>query len=447
MPLPRRILFSDAELQRLTEMLNEANGRRLSRTLSMNDVNATAMAALESPFAFSWRHGGEVDDARAMTTVCLAGARGDFVTIGAVAVHAKGVVPSWGWPDLKQWNRASDDATNSARVSGWARRRGPGRVVVPVEERASTSLEGLLAQILSHPNDDAPRLVYADALNELGDPRGELIALQCMNSPSEESRHRAGELISLNQSTWVPEALEVQFRRGFVEEVTIDEVEQLPKASAIAAREPVTRLVLKAQGVRSATSLRWLEQLESLELHDEWATHEDFNSFFDSRSLPRLKALAFVRTRLTVRTAQMLALVIDVAAPNLRELTLRQAIGAGALAALASRPWFCELSKLDLSNNDLRPEGITWLTGLNRPRFKSLVLDGNHLGDAGAFAIARNEKLTKLRALSLARNGIGFTGVDHLLSSPHLRGLTSLDLSDNPIKRARERLAKRFPNR
>lgn len=37
----------------------------------------------------------------------------------------------------------------------------------------------LLLKVLSSPHDDAPRLVYADVLQERGDPRGEFIPLQC----------------------------------------------------------------------------------------------------------------------------------------------------------------------------------------------------------------------------------------------------------------------------
>ena len=37
----------------------------------------------------------------------------------------------------------------------------------------------LLDEVLGHPDDDVPRRVYADWLSERGDPRGELIAVQC----------------------------------------------------------------------------------------------------------------------------------------------------------------------------------------------------------------------------------------------------------------------------
>jgi uncharacterized protein (TIGR02996 family) len=39
--------------------------------------------------------------------------------------------------------------------------------------------EHFLQAILAAPDDDTPRLVYADWLDERGDPRGEFIRLQC----------------------------------------------------------------------------------------------------------------------------------------------------------------------------------------------------------------------------------------------------------------------------
>ncbi len=45
--------------------------------------------------------------------------------------------------------------------------------------RAAHPEAGFIADILAHPADDAPRLVYADWLTEHGDPWGELIVVQC----------------------------------------------------------------------------------------------------------------------------------------------------------------------------------------------------------------------------------------------------------------------------
>jgi uncharacterized protein (TIGR02996 family) len=54
----------------------------------------------------------------------------------------------------------------------------------------------LLAAVYANPDDLAARLVYADALNDLGDPRGELIARQC-------SGDDARELLAVHRKTWL----------------------------------------------------------------------------------------------------------------------------------------------------------------------------------------------------------------------------------------------------
>jgi uncharacterized protein (TIGR02996 family) len=42
-----------------------------------------------------------------------------------------------------------------------------------------THEEAFLQAIIESPEDDAPRLVYADWLEERGDPRGEFLRLEC----------------------------------------------------------------------------------------------------------------------------------------------------------------------------------------------------------------------------------------------------------------------------
>jgi uncharacterized protein (TIGR02996 family) len=126
-----------------------------------------------------------------------------------------------------------------------------------------------LAAILARPDDDAPRLVWADALDEVGDPRGEFVRAQCELArlgpgpgapcrgltPAEREYHlahcapcrfprvawealrrRERELLDAYEAMWVaflPESFhqpcgspgvpyhhDWEFRRGFVEEIT-----------------------------------------------------------------------------------------------------------------------------------------------------------------------------------------------------------------------------------
>src|SRR5690349_11019619 len=94
----------------------------------------------------------------------------------------------------------------------------------------------LVAAIAAAPDDDAPRLVYADWLLDRGDPRGELVVAQCAldrieatDGPRGETRalrERVRSLIALHRPTWLEPILDVmvgdfELRRGFVEHVTL----------------------------------------------------------------------------------------------------------------------------------------------------------------------------------------------------------------------------------
>jgi uncharacterized protein (TIGR02996 family) len=79
---------------------------------------------------------------------------------------------------------------------------------------------GLLAAVLAAPDDDAPRLVYADWLDERGDPRGELVRLQLLGSGATAAQlARIDELLRQHRRRWlwplVWRADEVRFERGF----------------------------------------------------------------------------------------------------------------------------------------------------------------------------------------------------------------------------------------
>ncbi len=77
-------------------------------------------------------------------------------------------------------------------------------------------VDDLLRAVLEAPDDDAPRLVYADALIEVGDPRGEFIALQVTRTP--DGRTRAAELLAAHRAHWLaelPHIADAHFDRGF----------------------------------------------------------------------------------------------------------------------------------------------------------------------------------------------------------------------------------------
>ncbi|MBA2543622.1 MAG: TIGR02996 domain-containing protein [Deltaproteobacteria bacterium] len=94
-------------------------------------------------------------------------------------------------------------------------------------KRSTTGVRAadVLAQVLADPTNDAPRLVYADILQQQGDPHGELIALQLQPSPAQHKR--VAELLrnKAHVASWLgPLAAVVHepvFRRGFLAEAKL----------------------------------------------------------------------------------------------------------------------------------------------------------------------------------------------------------------------------------
>jgi uncharacterized protein (TIGR02996 family) len=67
---------------------------------------------------------------------------------------------------------------------------------------------GFLQAVIEAPDDDAPRLIYADWLEDHGDPeRAEFIRLQCRPDPRRV--RRAGTLLGVHHARWLAPLLEL----------------------------------------------------------------------------------------------------------------------------------------------------------------------------------------------------------------------------------------------
>src|SRR5262249_28839506 len=238
-----------------------------------------------------------------------------------------------------------------------------------------TADDPFLHTIRDHPDDNGPRLVYADWLEERGEcDRAELIRLQCRG----EEEGRASELVHRHRESWAGPAARptygVTYRRGFVEEITICARTLLRHAEEIFAAAPVR--LLRVIGVASVVE-----------------------RFVCCPQLARVEAL---------------------------HLTGAGLADAGAVA-LASCEHLANLGTLRLGQNSIGDEGVEaladspWLENL-----KTLVLHSNLIGDAGAIALATSCSLGRLGVLDLSDNPIGDAGAEALAASiafPHLNHL------------------------
>src|SRR5437868_12607954 len=93
--------------------------------------------------------------------------------------------------------------------------------------------DAFLEAIVAQPDDDTPRLVYADWLEERGDPRGEFIQVQCRLARMGEGepgfsryQERERELLDQHRLDWLGElrsvARQSTFLRGFLDEVALE---------------------------------------------------------------------------------------------------------------------------------------------------------------------------------------------------------------------------------
>lgn len=459
----REVQWTEEGKAALEAQLARANGRRTSRLLSLEGVQRCAEAALESEWGFAWVHGGDAPDARSLTTVCLAVVSGDRLTLGVASAHGA-ATPAGAWSDLKAWDRYRD-AINAAACRAWAGRRDrvSFSLVTRVDSAPATEAE-LLAAVLADPSDDAPRLVLADWLTERGEPRGELISVQCQLARGAENEdellERERALLTEHGARWIgaaeQELLQVRFSRGFVESVEVLDAAELPQLEGFFQREPVTELIFTSSrlldGARFA-QLEWLERVRSLSFRARSPSApgslsaEQLGLVLGSRRLRGLERLALSGQRLR---AAGFSLVSEHAAASLPALEAfaydDDVLTSAAIAAHVEQRWLARLSELSLSNDFLRPDAVEALAFARRPgQLLRLGLGHNPLGNTGAGILARAPRLRSLRHLSLPRARIGPVGVDALLASEHLLALESLDLEGNPIgSSARDRVDARF---
>jgi uncharacterized protein (TIGR02996 family) len=96
------------------------------------------------------------------------------------------------------------------------------------EASPTGSADALFEAVLAAPADDQARAVWADALQEVGDPRGELIALQLAGATNEKAAKSAQKLIAKHWRTWVGAlapaiiATSVEFERGLLDACVTD---------------------------------------------------------------------------------------------------------------------------------------------------------------------------------------------------------------------------------
>lgn len=314
-----------------------------------------------------------------------------------------------------------------------------------------TEVEAFLKRILAYPDDDAPRLIFADWLEDQaasyqssgksGNPlakewspeRGRFIRIQIALARLMEEEAREIELNGLSKreyaqnkiikeeqelenryhADWIARfnglATGAMLRRGFVEQVNV-------------VAKDLSHL---APELFSASPLRHIRLID---------VGDCLPGVFHCQLLSRLSALTIHASHIGLPLAQAVVSAEYLAGLKTLNLTSNN-FDDDAVQLLAASPILSNLEELDLSINDLGETSAQALAASTQlSHLRALEMRKNRLGPVGAEAIAGSERLANLKRLGLSSNEIGIARLQTLNRSHGFFRVPSLDLSDNKLE-------------
>jgi uncharacterized protein (TIGR02996 family) len=252
----------------------------------------------------------------------------------------------------------------------------------------------LLAAVWESPHDDTPRLVYADWLEENGDPdRAAFVRVQCELATLDEDDDRYEAVKAREQELWaahgqawaaaLPRGVrlpEEPFHRGF------------PKPPA---RGGSVKAFIAAPAADLATVPLW-----------ELAVKAGPKQFAELMAAPNLRRVGALRLRdcpATPAAARQFA-----ASPGLQNVSLLQIA--------------CERGR--------RPDGLVELlrSGTRLPHLRWVVLSGGGVTADVLAAVAESPLMAGVNRLALFNTAVAAAGIEALAAGPAAAGLTDLSL-------------------
>jgi len=297
----------------------------------------------------------------------------------------------------------------------------------------------LLQAVLDAPDDDTPRLIYADWLEEHNQPeRANFIRVQCELARTSQyhpdTRARWTELKQIEQSLWdsnkspwlreLPDISgfwwDTPFERGFVSRCKPDNANVLVDQSDVWLNMPVCRGVrlTNASGLERLVQSPCLAEVRHLDV-ECWIGDTGVSMLARSPFVRQLKTFQLNNCRVSPAVVAMLTRSPHLS--HLQRLELRgNPIHNGGAVELANTPFLDQLRVLDLRNTQMNAHGLCELA--QSPlvqRLEILRLSYNPLGDSGIAELASSPMTTNLILLSIDHTGLTPHGAELLLESPY----------------------------
>ena len=302
---------------------------------------------------------------------------------------------------------------------------------MPAEQAA------LLNAIIQNPQEDTPRLVYADWLQENEQPdRAEFIRLQIEQENAidlevyDSLADRSVAMALDFEKQWAAEFLGravygVGFRRGFVEEIYSTATAFIRRGAAWAARTPLREVHLTAVAGRGAklAACEHLAGITNLSICDDSFADDDFRHLALSPYAGGIRSLHLGGPGYPPGIP-----------PGDPDRPYRVRVG-DAIRTLARAKFRSQLTSLQIETQERIAPGA--LAGLLQtgdfPELWDFYLSGGRIGDEGALAVAACPGLGRLEYLYLGANDLSDAALVALLSSTRLPVLYSLALGYNHL--------------
>jgi uncharacterized protein (TIGR02996 family) len=271
-----------------------------------------------------------------------------------------------------------------------------------------------LAEVLAAPDDDVPRMAYADLLVAKGDLRGEFIRTQCALTNGDveylekkELRERAAGLLAANEKDWrsaagLTDSIEVEWRRGFIDTVSLTGEQFAGElGAALFEREPVRHAKLRINSARVAKKVAHCPHIA------------------------RISALTVYGTL----SSDGVAALLEAPLHGLKGLNLGGIVDGDSLPILLQCDALSTLERLSLSGSALQgsvaehlPEGCALLA------LQTLFAARCGLDDDDLICLADSPVLSQLVTLCITNNEYGVKGMRALANSPNSATLQSVEI-------------------